>query len=143
MQLNRLRGQTATYMTLGIIFLDLNKIEKAEYYIKKSLELSRKTGDIMDQACALTGIGDLQKGYNDLAGAIESYTEAKEIFEQLGYADGLGECYPTLAKLYIEQKNYARALEYAKQARALFIKLEFTKRIQAMDKLISSINENN
>ena len=143
LQLNHLRGQTATYMTLGIIFLDLNKIEKAEYYIKKSLELSRKTGDIMDQACALTGIGDLQKGYNDLAGAIESYTEAKEIFEQLGYADGLGECYPTLAKLYIEQKNYARALEYAKQARALFIKLEFTKRIQAMDKLISSINENN
>lgn len=102
----------ATQINIGNIYFVLNKIKEAEHYYRKSLETSSLNKKYnFEKANALIALGTLfLDTSSDMQPAIAHFTEAIEIFNQLGLKDDLYHTKNNLGIAYSIEGNHHKAL---------------------------------
>lgn len=102
----------ATQINIGNIYFVLNKIKEAEQYYRKSLETSSLNKKYnFEKAHALIALGTLfLDTSSDMQPAIAHFTEAIEIFNQLGLKDDLYHTKNNLGIAYSIEGNHQKAL---------------------------------
>ena len=79
---------TAPYaiLILGKLALNANNVGEAKQQLASGLELALENEDKFIEALYLQALGQAAAAQNDTATAVEKYTRAKEMFEEMGIA---------------------------------------------------------
>jgi len=96
--------------------------ESLDFY-RKNLELSRITGNELESAKAVAGIGDALLGMKDFEKAIELKKMALIVFREHGQKAEMGMIYRTLGKACLDYMQYGMALDYFENALEIDLKL--------------------
>jgi len=88
------------YSNLGLIFTDLENLDKAYKFFNKSLEIKRIIGNREDISSGLVDVAYILSMLNDYEGANELLEEALEISIELDLQSLSLSCYDLLAKNY-------------------------------------------
>jgi tetratricopeptide (TPR) repeat protein/transcriptional regulator with XRE-family HTH domain len=77
-------GRASTLSNLGSTHLDEGRLGDALHHLRRGLELRRTIGDRQGQADTLTAIGDVHSRSDRAGEARRAWTEAQNLYEQLG-----------------------------------------------------------
>ena len=134
-EINDLVGLLHSYNNLGIVHLQKGDNYTALEYFYRSLEISQNINDRVGEAKTLNNLGQvfisLEK-YNTAASNLES---ALSIAQELNAKAVLADSYFYLSKLYEENKDYEKALEYSKnfnKTKDSIYNVEQNRRIQKL-----------
>ncbi|MGT2843742.1 tetratricopeptide repeat protein [Streptococcus hongkongensis] len=86
----------------GFLRLKLGNHYKAMLYMQLSLEQALKTDDLIAQACAYRGVGDIYQSKGKIEDARIVYNHAYKLFEKVGEDIGLKEIEIKLGELPFE-----------------------------------------
>jgi len=128
-----------TYLELGIAYLRLSKLDSAEYYLNKGIDITSAHPDSHMQASLYNMMGNLMKEKNDYKEAITYYLKATEIFEQTGDDDGLTQSLSNIGNLQNLSGNYEKALDYALKSLAIAEKINKQPSIAYSNRLLGRI----
>jgi tetratricopeptide (TPR) repeat protein len=105
-----------TYKNMGDVYrLQINFL-KAIDCITQSLTLAQAAGDKRREADAYVCYTTIYYAISDDVTKIEEYLlKAKPLYESTNHEEGLSFVYNNLALIYIQQKNYGKALEFMEQ----------------------------
>ncbi len=95
---------------LGKLYFDQGIVEKSGTYFKQAYEYSKRSGSKEDLIDALVYLGKIDALGNNMAGAIKSISEARDIGVQTGMASKSWEPFYELGLLYYTQKRYDSAI---------------------------------
>ena len=99
---------------IGSLYRELGNFDRAEYYLRKNLDLSKKYNLPEDRmAYYELGLIYMEKGELDLA--LEYELKANEWFK-LGYKTFEIYCDQAIAKIYTLKRAYTQAIEYAEES---------------------------
>lgn len=112
-----------TYLLLAFAYRDLNKLDKAELYFNKSLQVSNTIGDSTDIHTSLHEIGNLYNLKSDYKKAVEFHSKALEIRERMNLINVLVYSYHDISLDYYAMGNLEMALKYAFAAEKLAMQL--------------------
>ncbi len=134
-EINDLVGLLHSYNNLGIVYLQQGDNYTALEYFYRSLEISQNINDRVGEAKTLNNLGQvfisLEK-YNTAAANLE---DALSIAQELNAKAVLADSYYYLSKLYEENEDYEKALEYSKNFRTTkdsIYNVEQNRRIQKL-----------
>ncbi|MBX2964147.1 MAG: tetratricopeptide repeat protein [Cyclobacteriaceae bacterium] len=128
-----------TYLELGIAYLRLSKLDSAEYYLQKGIDITSVHPDSHMQASLYNMMGNLMKEKNDYKEAITYYLKATEIFEQTGDDDGLTQSLSNVGNLQNLSGDYDKALDYALKSLAIAEKINKQPSIAYSNRLLGRI----
>lgn len=128
-----------TYLELGIAYLRLSKLDSAEYYLQKGIDITSAHPDSHMQASLYNMMGNLMKEKNDYKEAITYYLKATEIFEQTGDDDGLTQSLSNIGNLQNLSGDYEKALDYALKSLAIAEKINKQPSIAYANRLLGRI----
>lgn len=107
-------GQFNALSNIGSLYRELGNFDRAEYYLRKNLDLSKKYNLPEDRmAYYELGLIYMEKGELDLA--LEYELKANEWFK-LGYKTFEIYCDQAIAKIYTLKRAYTQAIEYAEES---------------------------
>lgn len=107
------------YHNYGILLRLNGQADSADYFLNKSIEQRRKTGDSGGIAASLVELGRVYLDRGDFGAAISNFATALRISEKYGIERGIYHCSLTLAEAHAEIGNYRVALaNYEKALRA-------------------------
>jgi len=120
------------YGDVGLTLLRQNKNKEAFVYFKKTEDLSKM--DKSERLLFFTkrNFGEYYKNTKDYSKAISTFEAALALSESQKDAFQKADLYHTLSGLYLEIKNYPKALEYS------FLSLKLAKEINAKEFLFRS-----
>lgn len=124
------RQMAANLNNIGIIYFRLKEFSKAEEYLKESLLLSEKLNNKKLLILNYTNLGNLvlqKEGKNNLQKAIEYHSKAIAIAEELKDNYNLSIAKRNLARCYMLQKEYPKALQLITEA------LQIAEKIDALN----------
>ncbi len=84
---------------LGDLYLEVGLYTEAQAAFEQALSGYRVVGDRAGQAAALAGLGLAQRGNRDEAAARDSFSQARDLYQALGDAEGAGQVEKLLAEL--------------------------------------------
>lgn len=127
------------YIMLAEIYLKENN-NQAIHYAEESLKIVQNLSDKYNEIYSLQILGKAQSLLaDDSATGIRNIKKAIAMAEEINlkslYADGL----LVLAEMMIYEKNNKSALNYLKQAKKIYTELNYTKKIEVLDKLLKEI----
>lgn len=70
-------------------------------------------------ASVFQAVGDSQQMTKDLVGAINQFQSAYKLFKQVGNEGGVSDALNSMASLYVELRDYEKAIEYSKESLAI------------------------
>ena len=105
-----------TELNMGLAYLDLGNLDKAEYYLKMALETARRSGAEKLEAEALNNLGLMMKVRGRRDQALEYYRLSLNISQTAGYRDTTASTLFNLGTLYLQTKDTAAALSHYTQA---------------------------
>lgn len=100
--------------TIANLYLDLGETENAEKLLLKSMKFTEK--NTLDYADFSLNLGTVYQNKKDFITSEKLYKEALKIYESIGLENGIGVAYENLGELYIDTKNFQKAIEYLKLA---------------------------
>lgn len=106
----------STLNNIGVLYGELGNTEKALKYYQESINYYRNSEDL---AISYKNIGGSlwELGIRDEA--VTYYKKALDLKREIGNPSAIGTSLIDLARVENQRKNYARALDYAKQAHSL------------------------
>ena len=105
-----------TYKNMGDVYRVQINFPKAIDCITQSLTLAQAAGDKRREADAYVCYTTIYHAISDDLTKIEEYLlKAKPLYESTNHEEGLTFVYNNLALIYIEQKDYEKALEFIEQ----------------------------
>jgi signal transduction histidine kinase/Tfp pilus assembly protein PilF len=107
---------TSDYYTIGVMYQNLGKYEKAKQYFADCLTLSEKIGLIYNEANALEGLGDVHFGQENYDEALKKYEKSHELFLETRNKFQVAEIKRRLGKLYDKMGERENKIEYYKKA---------------------------
>jgi putative nucleotidyltransferase with HDIG domain len=123
---NSLRGQIATLNNLGMLNVDLGRLEEANGYFSRALSLCERLGDIVYSGIIHINRAELFLAKGELDRARESCDEGFEIFSRLNHAVRKAEAlkfygviYRESGKLHLAEIHLRQAIEIASQQEPL------------------------
>ena len=111
------------YNNIGYSWLQLGNKKKAMTYFQKTLLFARQHKQELTEAFALSNIADLLKdstGHQEEA--LSMIAQSIQLFKKLNRPVYLAEGLATIGQEYLEEKQYAKALPYVRQAWETFHK---------------------
>lgn len=106
---------------IGHIYTDtLHDPDRAALYFEQALAICRETGNHLEEAWTLWGMGGLALFVNDYTRALQHYSEAREISEKLGATVQVGWSLYDMGNAWYNLGNYEAALSYYEQAQVVF-----------------------
>ena len=110
--LNDEKGKLQSYTNLSVLFKKAKRYDKAIYYAKQSLEISKKNGVKNSIAVAYDNLANFYDLTNKKDSIIWYRKEAIRLFEELNDEKNLARCYHNLGHYYLLNNNYSEAKKY-------------------------------
>ncbi len=110
--LNDEKGKLQSYTNLSVLFKKAKRYDKAIYYAKQSLEISKKNGVKNSIAVAYDNLANFYDLTNKKDSIIWYRKEAIRLFEELNDEKNLARCYHNLGHYYLLHNNYSEAKKY-------------------------------
>lgn len=108
---------------IGVMFIELNIVDSAEYYASKAIQYFRKEHDLIQLSRTLSALADIHlnttKDANKAKLLIE---EALSTAQKTGNEEMIGFAFMKHSYLSYNQRNYKRALAYAQEAESHYRK---------------------
>ena len=114
-------GLARAYGSIGIIFSEQSNYSKALEYHLKALRLYQKSEDNVRLSRIYNNIGIVYKAVKEEFKALEYFVKAKE-FQEKTHDKNIGITTTNIANIYLDQKDYPKALEFYDQAEGYFKK---------------------
>jgi serine/threonine protein kinase/tetratricopeptide (TPR) repeat protein len=106
---------------IGHIYTDtLHDPGRAAIYFEQALAICRETGNRLEEAWTLWGMGGLAQFVNDYPLALQRYSEAKAIAETLGATLQVGWDVYDMGNAWYNLGNYEQAIQHIEQAQVIF-----------------------
>ncbi|GAA5034775.1 hypothetical protein GCM10011506_29120 [Marivirga lumbricoides] len=118
-QLEIENGKEIILNTMGIIYQGLGTNEKASEYFFNALKLARKNGESYNLATTYSNIGNYYLSLNKNDSALYHFQKAMEIDSTAGDSVGLAYSYFDVAKVYRQQEDSLRTIEFLLAAQDL------------------------
>lgn len=111
-QIHSKRGLAICYNDLSAVYYDKNDYQKSIKYAQKALDIAKEINFATEEAVANLGIGenDFKMGLNQQA--VDYLIEGIRLMKPLGGKAFLEHSYQMLYTIYMEEKNYSKALTY-------------------------------
>jgi signal transduction histidine kinase len=123
------------YHNLSLMHLDLNQIDSAFWYAKKSVSLRKKLGFNSGLAIAFNGLGELYRYSGQSDSAVYAYRESIRISEESGIDPGIYHGNLGLGKVCVAVGNNAEAAIYFNKA------LEVAQRMRSAELILEAYDE--
>lgn len=114
-------GLARAYGSIGIVFSEQSNYSKALEYHLKALKLYEKSSDSLRLSRVYNNIGIVYKSRKEEFKALEYFLKAKELQEKL-QDKTIGITTTNIANIYLDQKNYPKAIEFYQKASTYFQK---------------------
>ena len=105
-----------SYSVIGKMYKNWGKVEKAQFFLNKQLEIGHQSGNKQNIGRTYEEIGDFKNSLQQPDAAIPYLQKALILFEETRYTTGIASVYNSFGETYILKKDYARAKEYLKKA---------------------------
>ena len=104
------------YENLALAYLKLSRYNTAEQYFEKASKIYSETRDPRAVARLNLNMAALRQLQGKYEEAISRTQFALQFYTKINHANGIGECFLTLAETYYRMRNYPYATEYALKA---------------------------
>jgi serine/threonine protein kinase/tetratricopeptide (TPR) repeat protein len=111
--------EAMTWLNLGYYTMQINHLDEAEDYLRRSLEISRRISDLLSSGVTLHNLGDIAYRRGDLAQAKDLLNESLSIGLMFDSVVVIYTNLIYLAKAMIEADDFASASDYLHRAEAL------------------------
>ncbi len=111
-----MKGVASINNGLGILYLNIGGLEKAEEYFLRSQE---NTKTELNKAILWVNMGNAYSSKGELGKAMYLFLESKNVFEKLNDSIHLSTIMTNLASIYFDEKRFDKALEYYDSAISL------------------------
>lgn len=112
-ELNNARLTSHLYNNIALIYMDEGKKEEAILQYQKILTYARKSGNPREYAFAATNLSNIYRRDSNFIMAHQYCDTAITTFKNNGLTYELSKGYLTMTQILIEEKKYAKALNYA------------------------------
>lgn len=102
---------------IGVVYLDIDSLDRALYYFNQSLETYEKYGMINGLAAIVRNVGHIYKKKGDNEKAVENFRKGIELFPTTGNLKELASAEADLGNLYLEMDRLDSASKYLHRAR--------------------------
>ncbi|MEW6470347.1 MAG: tetratricopeptide repeat protein [Bacteroidota bacterium] len=110
----------SVYIGTGTVYYYKGSLDKSAEYYLSGLKNAEAAGDTRKQASALIGLGNVYSSYPDnTSKALDHFLRARDIYEKMGYKEGLVSAYANIAGAYGQKQEYDKALEFHFKAMTL------------------------
>jgi adenylate cyclase len=109
-------GEGVTYMAMANVFSVMKDTKKAYSYYEKAIAILRKSNEPLKLASALSNLGDEYLKNNQLAQALECFSESGTYFEKSGYTSGIAYTLGNMGVIYFKQGKNKEAESNLNQA---------------------------
>lgn len=134
-------GLSKAKNALGLIYLNLNRLEEAEKNLLEARELAKKIGDADLLFKPLLNLGDLAISQKEYDKALKYIEESLEISKQNDNIFGMTGGWLKLGEAYSGLKQYEKAIEAIKKARDYAQKLQSLSLLRNAYKALGEISE--
>jgi len=83
-KLGRQEGMAAAYCNLGDVYRLRGKLDEAELWLAKSLELCERLHVLEYQADAIASLGEVARDRGERARARDLWAEARDLYDRIG-----------------------------------------------------------
>ncbi len=111
-----LRGMAINYANIGRVMRDENRADSAWIYFRKSMEMNRRTGDVVGRALCHNYYGTMYEYEGDYNRATSEYEQAYLLLVQQNDRWHYLEPCLSLARIYMKRRMTATAMEYLQEA---------------------------
>lgn len=108
---HNLHGQSANYLGLGIIYLDMHQNQLAKVNLSKALELKEQVGDSIDIAPLYRYLGQIEMEEGRVGAANRYFAQSLSFAKQHRLLPDISEAYLSLSQVYSKQGNYRKSLD--------------------------------
>lgn len=102
------------YNNIGVVYYNINQIDKAEEYMHKAEEAAQITHQPLDQFYALNNLSEVYLKKNQLDSALDYALQAIQLINKNNYNYLYYSLQLTIASIYLELKDYDLAYSYLK-----------------------------
>ncbi len=103
-------------LNFGMLYEQMKLTDSASHWYQQALEQFEKIGDVQGIALSNGGLGSTWERAGDIEKARQAHFKVIPIYEKLGDRRGLAVVHNSLARGFIQQKNYSKALFHANSA---------------------------
>ena len=108
------RGVAVFNGGIGRAYSDKGNYDSSLYYFQKALVINKKNSDYWNMASTLNNLGAVEQNIkSDYPKATKYYFEALKVAEKVEDKYITAICFDNISNVYLFQKNYKKALEYA------------------------------
>jgi len=104
------------YSNLGVTYYKADSLDKAAFYHRKSLNISKQKGDAFDMATSFLNLANLTSHQNKFDLSIAYYDSSIKICQEYGIEYGVLLNKINLGELYFNHGNYSLAADYMENA---------------------------
>ncbi len=114
------KGIANAYITIAAILKKLNDTEAALERLYQALQLYEEINDTSGYATVLNDLGTTYEMTGDTANELENHLQAARLRELSREYDGLGASNSYIARIFIERKQFGKAIAYLRMADEAF-----------------------
>jgi len=107
------------YLNLGISYLEMDEYDKAEPFLRKSLEINARYNKRLF-SLAYNNLGALAYLRNQLEDALELLNKSLKISQRINDKQGIANAYNNIGNIYRDQERYKQAYKYYDKAISIF-----------------------
>jgi tetratricopeptide (TPR) repeat protein len=112
---------------LAAMFIDLGEVGAADLRAERALTIAKDVSDLSALAHLYAGLSITRQQQGDFEAALSAARKSLEAYERLGQQRGVAEAWNTLAWLYVQRKQLARAREALETARRLALAAKYDR----------------
>ena len=138
-ELGDLSGDATTHRIVGDVYRSLGKLNEAEEWLRRGLEVAERTGSVEEIGGCLVNLALVEQQRGAYANAIEHNRRAIAEFERFGHASGRAQGYANLAWTLSDAGEFDEALEFCEKALELARSLGLSLTVADVYDTIASI----
>jgi tetratricopeptide (TPR) repeat protein len=140
-----LLGEAINTNNIGEGWLQLNRPDSAEIYLKKSYDINVQIGSMLGQAICQNGFGNIAVNKKDYSNAIQHFSLSLELNRKIGDLIYVSDNLRNLGTSYLAMNNLVKAEKYLKDAvtmsETIGSKTQVFESTKALGKLYAQLNK--
>ncbi|TXH21947.1 MAG: tetratricopeptide repeat protein [Chitinophagaceae bacterium] len=133
-------NQSYCLSNLGMVYSSLKKLDSAEIYFTKALQISQQIGDQYTESAVMLNLGDIHYKFGRLEEAKRNFEKSLLIAKEMDLAETETIALKGLGMYYLEKKNYPLAKMYADSALSISLKNDIRKQTLKLYSLLADIS---
>ncbi|HRP33950.1 MAG TPA: sensor histidine kinase [Agriterribacter sp.] len=133
-------NQSYCLSNLGIVYTSIKKLDSADIYFTKALQISRRISDRYTESAVLLNLGDIHYKSGRLEDAKTNFEKSFLIAKEMDLAETQAIALKGIGLYYLEKKNYPLARLYADSALAIALNNDIRKQTLKIYNLLADIS---